>query len=84
MFDDLRPAAPPPSSGVMLANDTASPPPATTTVTLSLPALIQELKNHVPDDRKEALDRLVKQANDRPEEQAQIKQQSSTNLSNLA
>jgi len=59
----------------MQARPPALPPAATTTVTLSLPALITELKNHVPDDKKAALDRLVKQANDKPDEQAQIKQQ---------
>jgi hypothetical protein len=46
-----------------------------TTLTVSLPSLIEELKNHVSADKAPQLDRLVAQARDSPSEHAQIKRQ---------
>jgi hypothetical protein len=46
-----------------------------TTLTVSLPSLIEELKNHVSVDKAPQLDRLVAQARDSPSEHAQIKRQ---------
>lgn len=44
-----------------------------TTLTVSLPSLIEELKNHVSADKAPQLDRLVAQARDSPSEHALIK-----------
>ncbi|EOD22490.1 hypothetical protein EMIHUDRAFT_454354 [Emiliania huxleyi CCMP1516] len=48
-------------------------PSGATTVTVTLPALIDELKNHVSADKAPELDRLVAQARDNPKEQAAVK-----------
>jgi len=44
-----------------------------TTLTVSLPSLIEELKNHVSADKAPQLDRLLSQARDNPTEHAQVK-----------
>mmetsp|Transcript_51341 Transcript_51341/g.85140 ORF Transcript_51341/g.85140 Transcript_51341/m.85140 type:complete len:466 (-) Transcript_51341:156-1553(-) len=49
----------------------------TTTVTLSLPALIQQLKDHVAEGKRPQLDELVLQAQ-QPEQHAAVKQQMSS------
>jgi len=48
---------------------------STTTVTLSLPSLIEQLKDIVSEDRKEPLDALLRQAKESTHEQVHIKKQ---------
>mgnify|MGYP004277905785 FL=1 len=47
----------------------------TTQLTISLPALIKQLKHHVSEDKKAALEALLMLPSEQPEEQLAIKKQ---------